>query len=615
MSLPMRWLLLSLLPGLAAGVTGQGPRGVHPIDDRYIAVADSSIDAVLIVDGNAGGAVVGHLVLHDRAADGDTAAWLNPIALATCARCKHLFVASNAALYAVALDRPLADMADDHDFSALADAASPEPYWPDGWNDRYRGDGLLRAVSVAHDGSSAYLAHAEGGLFSFDPLHPTAENRRARHVVHAGEADIGPDINGLHHTRSLRNLVVTRDNFVHLVQLVDDEGRNPLDFGDPVAYEIPLDEHCDKLYGGAAMTFRDAVVINEFLFVLGQPTHSDLAAHNGVALYRLTWYGRNGEDEAWHDCTQMAGSGLEDAAWVDGGGRDARFSATPRDMAVLPSADSHTLVVGDVDNRALRYVDVTLPVEEYADGDGVRVSSLAYDQDLYQVLYRAEAPWAGLSPEAVMEQDGKSYYHSGEEGVYAMDFATAQDECGRVGIGRVCTLPEIRARFARGQYPTVDGDDRAWTTVWTAQSCASCHLPGPGRCPLGEDSADAWGHEFKMIAVFNPRKGLQNQCVHTDTMVDSMSMCCGLGGPAVLNPLGASESNADRGSVDAKKAGAISGAVVVPLLLIAAVVGYGVHMRKKSKPSWWPKFLRDDSREATGHAPHREVDLRGRDYI
>jgi len=609
----MRCLLLSLLPHLAAAVTGQGPRGVHPINDRYIAVADSSIDAVLVIDGHSGGAVVGHLVLHDRAADADTSAWLNPSTLATCLECKHLFVASNSELYAVALERPLAAMAADHDFSALT-AASVAPYWPDGWSDNYRGDGLLRMLSVAPDGSSAYIAHAAGGIFGFDPLHPTAANRRAKHVVRAGEADIGPGINGLHHTRSLRNLVVTRDNYVHILELADDEGRNPLDFGEPVAYEILLDEHCARLYDGADMTFMDAVIINEFLFVLGHPTRSADAVHNGVAVYRLTWRGHEGA-EAWHDCAQMAGSGLQAAAWVDGVGGAARFSSTPRDMAVLPSADSHTLVVGDVDNRALRFVDVTAPVEGGEGSDGVRVSTLAYDQDLFQVLYQAEEPWVGLSPEAVMEQDGKSYYHGGEEGVYAMDFATAQDECGRVGIGRVCTLPEIRARFARGQYPTADGDDRSWTTVWTAQSCASCHLPAPGRCPLGGDSDDAWGHEFKMIANFSPQRGLQNQCVHADTMVDAMSMCCGLGGPAVLNNVSESEANAAARSVDVKKASAISAGVVVPLLMIVAVAGYGIHMRKQPKPSWWPKFLRNDNREETGHAPHREVDLRGRDYI
>merc|ERR1712127_572853 len=126
--------------------------------------------------------------------------------------------------------------------------------------------------------------------------------------------------------------------------------------------------------------------------------------------------------------------------------------------------------MGDTDNRALRYVDVTVPVETHDQTDKVRVSSVAYDEDLYQVLYAKEEPWTSITPEGVMAQDGKSYYHSGEESLYSMKFDAAQDECGRVGIGRICTLPEIRARFARGQYPTIDGDDRSWTTVWTAEA-------------------------------------------------------------------------------------------------------------------------------------------------
>ena len=61
----MRWPTLTLLPfshlahvlpRLAYAITGHGPRGIHPITERYIAVADSSIDA--IVKGTADGLMV-----------------------------------------------------------------------------------------------------------------------------------------------------------------------------------------------------------------------------------------------------------------------------------------------------------------------------------------------------------------------------------------------------------------------------------------------------------------------------------------------------------------------------------------------------------------------------
>ena len=89
-----------------------------------------------------------------------------------------------------------------------------------------------------------------------------------------------------------------------------------------------------------------------------------------------------------------------------------------------------------------------------------------------------------------------------------------------------------------------------------------------------------------------------------------MSMCCGVGGPAVLNGSAPSSTKSEQ----AKKAGGISGGVIIALLVLSVAM-YGVYMRKRPKPSWWPKALRKDQREETGHAPHREVDLRGRDYI
>ncbi|EED95007.1 predicted protein [Thalassiosira pseudonana CCMP1335] len=606
-------LLSATLQLTSAEVLGKGPLGIHPINDRYIAVADSSIDAVLIVDGSAGGAVVGHYVLHDRKNDPTDAdshigsgvrmsSWVDPISIATCDTCKHIFLTSPGKFYKVALDRPLLEMANAKDFSGFTSKSTISEYWPSNWSEKYYDDGYLRMVSVAPDGSSGYVAHSKAGVFSFDPLDPSEGSSKAQHVIHVGDAGIDEqEINGLHHTHSLKNLILTSSKYVHFVKLQDSYGDNPLDNKDVTAYRLPLDYHCDYLYGGTEMTFTDTVVINDYAFVIGHPIEQGV--HNGIAIYRLTWYE---EDETWHDCVQVAGSGLEEAAWVDGTGREARFSMTPHDIAVLPSMNSHTIVVADADNRALRYVDVTLPVENDDDGvdpDSVRVSSVAYNEDLFMVLYKKDEPWVSLTPEAVMKSDGKSYYHSGRESIYKMTYGDASDECSRVGIGRICTLPEIRARFERGQYPTLDGDDNTWTTVWTNEMCSSCHLQGPGACSV--DGKGTWGTDYKMIANFSPRRGMQMQCTKASTKVDSMSMCCGMGGPGVMNAQGSTMSAAAKGG--------ISAAVILPILLIA--LAFGLYMRRRAKPVWWPKIFRKDRREDTGHAPHREVDLRGRDYI
>ena len=508
---------LAALSTAEAAVYGKGPLGIHPITDRYLAVADSSIDAVLIIDGNSAGAVVGHFVLHDRRddpADSDLHIgsgkrmdeWVDPLSLATCDECMHIFLTSPNAFYKIALDRPLAEMAASHDFSGFTSKSTITEFWPDEWGQAYKDDGNLRAVSVAEDGSSGYVSHTKAGVFSFDPLNPVESDDSAWLVIPSDSEGIdGAEIVGLHHTASLKNLVLTSSENVHFVSIKDEEGENPLDWDRVIAYRLPLDYHCNYLYGGEDMTFTDAVIINDYAFVLGHP--SLRGVHNGVALYRLTW---KPDEEEWHECVQVAGSGVEEAAWVDGDGKQARFSMTPHDISVLPSSNSHTIVVADADNRAVRYVDVTVPVEtddDEVDPNEVRVASIPYNEDLWSVLYKKEAPWSTLTPENVMEVDGKSYYRTGAEVIQSMNFDEASDECSRVGVGRICSLPEIRARFSRGQYPTRDGSDESWTTVWTNEMCSSCHLSGPGACSA-DGGEDSWGQEYKMVANFSAKRGL-----------------------------------------------------------------------------------------------------------
>ena len=498
-------LLLTTLSAAHAATYGKGPLGIHPITDRYLAVADSSIDAVLIIDGHSAGAVVGHFVLHDRRDDptnsdshigsGKTLPnWVDPLSLATCNDCKHVFVTSPNAFYKIVLERPLAEMASFHDFSSFTSKSTISEYWPEGWDKSYKGDGKLRTVSVAEDGSSGYVSHTKAGVFSFNPLNPVESDDNAWLVMPSSSEGIdGQEIIGLHHTESLKNLVLTSEEYVHFVSIKDSYGKNPLDHGRVTAYRLPLDYHCDYLYEGNDMTFTDTIIINDYAFVIGHP--SVQGVHNGVAIYRLTW---KPDKEEWHECVQVAGSGVESAAWVDGDGKQARFSMTPHDIAVLPTRDSHTIVVADADNRALRYVDVTIPVETDDDSvnpRSVRVASVPYDEDLWSVLYKKQEPWSSLTPEMVMESDGKSYFRSGADVIQSMTFEDAENECSRVGDGHVCSLPEIRARVARGQYPSRDGDDNSWSTVWTDEMCSSCHLSGPGAC-AADGGKKSWGQDF-----------------------------------------------------------------------------------------------------------------------
>jgi hypothetical protein len=94
----------------------------HPVPARNVVVVDLSIDALLMVDGQAGGDVVGHVVLHDQL-DNNVNKWLNPLSVATCNPCKHIFMMSKNMLYIIDLDRPLKDMANNCNFLLLLSAS------------------------------------------------------------------------------------------------------------------------------------------------------------------------------------------------------------------------------------------------------------------------------------------------------------------------------------------------------------------------------------------------------------------------------------------------------------------------------------------------------------
>jgi hypothetical protein len=156
-------------------------------------------------------------------------------------------------------------------------------------------------VLVAPKGSSAYVGHALAGVFLFYPMNPAAMDAPARWVIATGDTGIGAGVLGLHHTSSLRNLVVTLDKTVHIVKVLDGRGGNPLKSSCLETYELNLDYHCDYLYSddnSIKMIFADMVVINNYTFMLGQPKHLSKALHNSVAVYRLTW---DKDNVACHD--------------------------------------------------------------------------------------------------------------------------------------------------------------------------------------------------------------------------------------------------------------------------------------------------------------------------
>jgi len=177
--------------------TGKGPIGIYNIDDRYVLVGDSAIDAILAVDLLQGG-VVGHFILHNHKQDpkneealsavGGTFkhddGWRDPIDLASCDMCNFIYMTTTkrASFYKLHLETPLLEMAKNHDFSPLRRSRLIR-YCP--WSEICSSGNPLekwkvRMVEVSRDGSMGFIAiynmykskneKTRGAVFQFNPL-------------------------------------------------------------------------------------------------------------------------------------------------------------------------------------------------------------------------------------------------------------------------------------------------------------------------------------------------------------------------------------------------------------------------------------------------------------
>jgi hypothetical protein len=104
---------------------------------------------------------------------------------------------------------------------------------------------------------------------------PTMEDAPARWVIATGDAGIGASVSGLHHTSSLRNLVVMRKKTMHIVKILDGRGGNPLESGHLEAYKLNLYYHCNYLYSNKdsiKMILDDTVIITTMPLCSANPS-------------------------------------------------------------------------------------------------------------------------------------------------------------------------------------------------------------------------------------------------------------------------------------------------------------------------------------------------------
>ncbi|KAH8098136.1 hypothetical protein JL720_1064 [Aureococcus anophagefferens] len=318
-----------------------GPVGIYAIDARYVVIADSNFNALLVVDAKLGGAVGALSWPLDKngtrvTAASDPQTWVSLTGVASCPTCGFATSPNHGAeFWRVSLPEPLAAMAARRDFAGLGNASvAPLALVVDGANLTH--SGKLRMVRVSADGSAGYVAHLSRGVFAFDPRR-TGAAMPAKRILEADGAagSSSPTTNELATTMGAVLVLKTRN-------------------ASAAPRAVKVQSACNGHHA------RDAVKADGLFYVISGPQQGA---------------GCKGLFEVGEACRLLTAR-TRSVNWVDGPYSAAHFSR-PHAMTRLPGTD--LIALTDIDNRAVRLYAFRGP----AKGE---VTTVPYDDGLWRRL-------------------------------------------------------------------------------------------------------------------------------------------------------------------------------------------------------------------------------------
>ena len=552
---PIFVLISLLVPCVTA--TGKGPVGSYAINYQYILVSDSNFDALFVVDVLNGSGIVATIALHaadlnpptDDASFGEGGDdhmkafryWVDPTGVGSCDECRFIYFTSQKEpnLGYIELDRPLLEMANEHDFSRLKDLAV-EPKWQSLWKkveesalDLLRQSdevdpkaiedfrpSKFRMLEIHRDGSRGYLTHYDLGVFVFT-VNMSKGGMFDQFIGFLPLSDAS-SISGLTLTPDENSsLIIMAKTKAYLADVADEKAILPR-----ITQTIELETICGIQFKNGnqlQMNFRDAVMggIHGDIYVIGKPYGSSGTKEEGygAVLFRLS---KESSEGSYNECANVANKLGNGRGWRDGHGEEVRFTR-PHSMIRLPDdKNDHTMyryvfILPDIDNRGMRRVDL--------DEDGtLEVSSLPYDADMWKSMYE----------DTTLRKKGKAkaFVVNGEslQTPNSATFSDASAACSSTtttGVRRrLCRVNEIRQSFDGINNAIVESKvAKSYVKAWANTSCHGCWLHYPGFCKDGE----GWDESSRMVAHITPDSDqliLRTQCTSPDEGIDTISLCC-----------------------------------------------------------------------------------------
>jgi hypothetical protein len=488
-------LLIAALPASLAHAKGKGPIGLWPATERYVLLADKSLPGIVLVDLSSGTSVE-RLLIEGKQQKG----------VASCLDCSFALISGSFAEYwLLHFDGTVRELLQKNGKLGL-DQARLEPFTVSTGGEELT-DG--RMCLVSDDGAIAYVASLnDHTVFRIDfAAQPNAtpliqDNRMQPYGLNWDR--YGGLLVSMHRREVWRISLQGKVQAIYDTKAAGCPGASEYKSNLRAAIDDPLDENS--------------------LFILA----SNPRSYDAI-IWRLSV-----DDQGKQSCRTVSGTIGGDSGWLDGPG-DATVFSRPHYFALRPDSRPPQAIVSDIDNHALRLLNL----KTYA------TSSVMYDRDrrrgdlpLQEQRSKQSCAVLGWSPVPVImgsSAPASCVRPAGADSM-ALTLAQAKTYCESAGA-RLCEPAEIRAtKVASG------------LRVWTGAECASCWQRNAGEhCPADietyrspdmrhnhKEYAQSWnsGQALEVGAVADsPALTL---CQAVETGLTAAAYCCADSLPAAL---------------------------------------------------------------------------------
>jgi hypothetical protein len=224
-------------------------------------------------------------------------------------------------------------------------------------------------------------------------------------------------------------------------------------------------------------------------------------------------------------CANVAGMIGRDSGWIDAVGEAIEFSR-PHHFALRPEADPAQLVITDIDNRALRLLDLQTNATTTLMYDRDRLVSAMAPAVRTSRLSCSELQWP-VNPGSAGSTTGEFCLRPASAGDSSVTLEAAESQCRAAGA-RLCEPAELTLAGAPAA-------ERTWTraacaSCWQRKAREECQFEEAYKSPDAVHSHPEFMHSWRSgqaLAVVSADTGdLVIRCEPFDTREGAAATCC-----------------------------------------------------------------------------------------